>query len=84
MEDTTIMAKEIRGCDAIIEVKDRQIANLGDVSKQKDIIIEKHKVAILDLDKKYIKSQKKVKIFKNIAAISASIVFILTGLLFIK
>ena len=84
MVDTNIMAQEIRGCDAIIEVKDRQIANLGDVSKLKDTIIEKHKSEYIILAKKQIKTEKKVKVYKNITAISVSIIFILTGLVIIK
>jgi len=78
------MAMEIRGCDAIIEVKDRQIANLGDVSKLKDTIIQKTQKEYLILGKKYTKSEKKAKIYKNLTAISVSIIFVLTGLVIIK
>lgn len=84
MVDTNIMAQEIRGCDAIIEFKDRQIATLGDVSKQKDTIIQKTNAAFIVLSKKLVKSEKKTKIYKNTTAILASIAFILTGLVIIK
>ena len=84
MVDTNIMAMELRGCDAIIEVKDRQISNLGDVSRLKDTIIQKTQKEYLLLGKKLTKSEKKVRVYKNITAISVSIIFILTGLLIIK
>ncbi len=84
MVDTNIMAQEIRCCDAIIEVKDRQIATFGDVSKQKDTIIQKTNIAFIVLAKKLVKSEKKTKFYKNTSAILVTVAFILTGLVIIK
>ena len=84
MVDTNIMAMELRGCDAIIEVKDRQISNLGDVSRLKDTIIQKTQKEYLLLGKKLTKSEKKVRVYKNITAITFSIIVVLVGLVIIK
>jgi len=65
MVDTFIMAKELRGCDAIGEQKDRQISNLGDVLIIKDTVINKQRVSYLDLVDKYAKKEKRLKFYKT-------------------
>lgn len=75
------MAKENRGCDAIIEQKDNQISDLGDVIILKDTIINKNRVSYLDLYDKYSKKEKKLKLFKNTTTIFGSISIILFAIL---
>lgn len=81
MVDTNIMAMENRGCDAIIEQKDNQISDLGDVIILKDTIANKQRVSYLDLYDKYSKKEKKLKLFKNTTTIFGSISIILFAIL---
>lgn len=77
--DTLVMAKELRGADAIIEHKDRQISNLGDVITLKDTVINKQRVSYLDLVDKYAKKEKRVRFYKTttVTFISTTAILIL-------
>ncbi len=79
-----LMGRESRTKDTVIMAQGRQITNLADVSKLKDTIITKHKVALVDLSKKYDKSQKTAKFFKTTTVTGISIIVVLLGLLLVK
>lgn len=78
--DTLLMGEEIRDLDGILQHKDMQIENLNDVIVLKDTIINKDRVSYLDLYQKYVKKDKKVKLFKNATVIFGSISLILCAL----
>ena len=79
MNDTSIMGNEIRLGDEIIEVKDRQISNLGDVITLKDTVINKQRVSYLDLVDKYAKKEKRIRFYKTttVTFISTTAILIL-------
>jgi hypothetical protein len=77
------MGQQIVKQKGVILAQKRQISNLGDVVLLKDTIIRKDSVAFKLLAKKYDKSQKKVKIFKNTTVIFSAISLILCGILFL-
>lgn len=82
--DTLIDGQQLRTCEVINQQKDAQIEDLNSAMVLKDTIILKEKSAVLDLDKKYIKSEKKVKVFRNTTIIFIALSILLSTIVFVK